>query len=215
MWYLADISFERYFRYHDARIRKKPLYFFFKRIIDIVLSIIGMIIGIPLMLAFGIAIKIESNGPVIYKQVRLGKDKKPFTIYKLRSMYVDAEKYGPKWADKDDSRITKVGRFIRKTRIDEIPQLFNIIKGDMGIVGPRPERPSFTMQFNREIPGFINRLNVKPGLTGLAQVNGGYDIKPGRKYELDMEYIDKMGFFLDLKIMLKTVYIVFTGAGAR
>ena len=149
---------------------------FYQRVLNILLSLIGLAIGIPLIIIFGIRIKIEDNGPITYKQERLGKGGKRFYIYKLRSMRTDAEKFGAQWAEKDDPRITKVGRFIRKTRIDEIPQLFNILKGDMSLIGPRPERPQFTEQFNREIPGFINRLAVKPGLTGWAQVNGGYDM---------------------------------------
>lgn len=212
---MADIYFEEPLKCHNIRLNDKKLFLLFKRFMDITASIAGLAVGIPLMIVFGIAIKLESEGPVIYKQVRLGKNKKPFTIYKLRSMYSDAEKDGPRWADKEDSRVTKVGRFIRKTRIDEIPQLFNIIKGDMCLVGPRPERPSFTLKFSKDIPGFANRLKVKPGLTGLAQVNGGYDIKPKQKYKLDMEYIENMGFLLDLKIILKTVYIVCSGDGAR
>ncbi len=126
---------------------------FYQRVLNILLSLIGLAIGIPLIIIFGIRIKIEDNGPITYKQERLGKGGKRFYIYKLRSMRTDAEKFGAQWAEKDDPRITKVGRFIRKTRIDEIPQLFNILKGDMSLIGPRPERPQFTEQFNREIPG--------------------------------------------------------------
>ena len=125
----------------------------YQRFLDVVLSVIGLLVGIPLMVIFGILIKVEDNGPITYKQERLGKGGKRFYIYKLRSMRTDAEKFGAQWAEKDDPRITKVGKFIRKTRIDEIPQLFNILKGDMSIIGPRPERPSFTMEFNEEIPG--------------------------------------------------------------
>ena len=115
---------------------------------------------------------------------------------------------------KDDPRITKVGRFIRKTRIDEIPQLFNILKGDMSLIGPRPERPQFTEQFNREIPGFINRLAVKPGLTGWAQVNGGYDMTPAEKLVEDIYYIKNRSVLLDFKIIFKTVAVVLTGDGS-
>lgn len=118
-------------------------------------------------------------------------------------------------AQKDDPRVTKIGKFIRKTRIDEIPQLFNILKGDMSLIGPRPERPELTYEFDKEIPGFIERLSIKPGLTGLAQVNGGYDISPKDKLKWDMIYIKNRSILLDISIVLKTVGVVFTGEGAR
>ena len=187
----------------------------YQRFLDVVLSVIGLLVGIPLMVIFGILIKVEDNGPITYKQERLGKGGKKFYIYKLRSMRTDAEKFGAQWAEKDDPRITKVGKFIRKTRIDEIPQLFNILKGDMSIIGPRPERPSFTMEFNEEIPGFIDRLAVKPGLTGWAQVNGGYEITPQEKLIEDIYYIKNRSILLDFKILFKTVKVVLTGDGAR
>ncbi|WP_178412220.1 exopolysaccharide biosynthesis polyprenyl glycosylphosphotransferase [Peptostreptococcaceae bacterium] len=187
----------------------------YQRIMDIVLCLIALIIGIPLMVIFGVLIKIEDNGPAVYKQERVGKGGKCFYLYKLRSMRTDAEKFGAQWAEKDDPRITKVGKFIRKTRIDEIPQLFNILRGDMGIIGPRPERPMFTVQFDEEIPGFINRLSVKPGLTGWAQVNGGYEATPAEKLEDDLYYIKNRSFLLDMKIIFKTVGVVLTGHGAR
>lgn len=187
----------------------------YQRITDIVLCLIALIIGIPLMVIFGVLIKIEDNGPAVYKQERVGKGGKCFYLYKLRSMRTDAEKFGAQWAEKDDPRITKVGKFIRKTRIDEIPQLFNILRGDMGIIGPRPERPMFTVQFDEEIPGFINRLSVKPGLTGWAQVNGGYEATPAEKLEDDLYYIKNRSFLLDMKIIFKTVGVVLTGHGAR
>src|SRR5699024_1412484 len=113
-------------------------------------SLLGLTIGIPLIMIFGMLVKLEDGGPIIYKQERLGKDGKIFNLYKVRSMRIDAEKFGIQWAQNNDPRVLKVGKFIRKTRIDEIPQLFNILKGDMSIVGPRPERPMFTMQFNEE-----------------------------------------------------------------
>lgn len=187
----------------------------YQRVMDIVLCLIALIIGIPLMVIFGVLIKIEDNGPAVYKQERVGKGGKCFYLYKLRSMRTDAEKFGAQWAEKDDPRITKVGKFIRKTRIDEIPQLFNILRGDMGIIGPRPERPMFTIQFDEEIPGFINRLSVKPGLTGWAQVNGGYEATPAEKLEDDLYYIKNRSFLLDMKIIFKTVGVVLTGHGAR
>ena len=198
-----------------SNVNGNMLFDIYQRVLDIVLSVIGLLIGIPLMVIFGILIKVEDNGPITYKQERLGKGGKKFYIYKLRSMRTDAEKFGAQWAEKDDPRITKVGKFIRKTRIDEIPQLFNILKGDMSIIGPRPERPSFTEEFNQEIPGFINRLAVKPGLTGWAQVNGGYEITPEEKLKEDIFYIKNRSILLDLKILFKTVKVVLTGDGAR
>ncbi len=208
-----------YLQYKDAidtsEVKGSWIFDLYQRILDIILSLIGLIIGIPLMLIFGIFIKIEDKGPMTYKQERVGKNGRVFYIYKLRSMRTDAEKFGAKWADKDDPRITNIGKFIRKTRIDELPQLFNILKGDMSIIGPRPERPSFTAQFNEEIPGFINRLAIKPGLTGWAQVNGGYEITPKQKFKEDMYYIRNRSVSLDIKILFKTVKVVLTGDGAR
>ena len=198
-----------------SNVRGNVLFDVYQRVLDIVLSVVGLLVGIPLIAIFGILIKLEDNGPITYKQERLGKGGKRFYIYKLRSMRTDAEKFGAQWAEKNDPRITKVGKFIRKTRIDEIPQLFNILKGDMSIIGPRPERPEFTQEFNEEIPGFINRLAVKPGLTGWAQVNGGYDITPQEKLVGDIYYIENRSILLDFKIILKTVKVVLTGHGAR
>ncbi|CEN89678.1 sugar transferase [Paraclostridium sordellii] len=200
----------------DKINNKKYLYEILKRILDIISSLLGLIVAIPIILVIAIIIKIEDNGPVFYSQQRLGKDEKNFFVYKLRSMRVDAEKYGGvQWAQKDDPRITKIGKFIRKTRIDEIPQLFNILKGDMSLIGPRPERPELTYKFNKEIPGFIDRLVIKPGLTGLAQVNGGYDISPEEKLKWDIIYIKNRNIFLDISIIFKTIGVVFTGEGAR
>ena len=191
------------------------LFKIYHRVLDIIIGIVGLVISIPILIIFGIMIKKEDGGPIFYKQDRLGKDGKVIFIYKLRSMRVDAEKNGAVWAEKNDPRITKVGRFIRKTRIDEIPQFLNILKGEMSIIGPRPERPTLTMEFNEKIPGFINRLVVKPGLTGYAQVNGGYDISPEDKIKDDLYYIRNRSVFLDLGILLKTVKVVLTGEGAR
>lgn len=195
--------------------KKSLIYDIYSRVLDICLSVIGLIIGIPLVLIFGIIIKLEDNGPIIYKQERVGKDGKLFEVYKLRSMKMDAEKYGAQWAQDNDPRILKVGKFIRKTRIDEIPQLFNILKGDMSIIGPRPERPMFTMQFNAEIDGFIDRLLVKPGLTGWAQVNGGYEMTPEEKLKWDLDYIQSRNIFIDIRIIFRTIKVVLTGEGAR
>lgn len=191
------------------------LFKIYHRILDIIISIIGLIISIPMIIVFGFLIKKEDGGPIFYKQDRLGKDGKIIFIYKLRSMRINSETNGAMWAEKNDPRITKVGKFIRKTRIDEIPQFLNILKGEMSIIGPRPERPTLTMEFNDEIPGFINRLVIKPGLTGYAQVHGGYEISPEDKIKEDLYYIKNRSVFLDLSILFKTVKVIFTGEGAR
>lgn len=200
---------------YELKIKNKPVYDVISRIFDVLLSVVSLIIGLPLMLIAAIMIKLEDGGPVFYTQTRLGKDSKTFVIYKMRSMRIDAEAHGAQWAQTDDDRITKVGKFIRKTRIDEIPQLYNIFMGHMKLIGPRPERPELAEEFYVELPEFANRLAVKPGLTGLAQVSGGYDLTPAEKLLLDVEYIEHRGLLLDVKIILKTVVTVFTGDGAR
>lgn len=202
------------YRTYEVELNR-TIYDYTKRILDVFLSLVGLIITFPIVIVFVMLIRLESPGPAFFIQERVGKDGRYFNLIKLRSMVIDAEKNGAQWAKKNDSRITKVGSFIRKTRIDELPQLINVLKGDMSLVGPRPERPVFTAQFDEEIPGFVNRLLVKPGLTGWAQVNGGYDITPEEKYKLDMYYIKNRGFIMDLLICLKTIVIVFTGNGAR
>lgn len=194
---------------------EKKLYELTKRIFDVVFSLIGLIFAMPIGIIVCIFVFIETPGNPIFKQKRCGKNGQSFTLYKIRSMRLDAEKNGAVWAAKNDSRVTKVGSFIRKTRIDEIPQLFNIIKGDMSIVGPRPERLVFYKEFEKTIPGFSKRLAVIPGLTGHAQVNGGYDLGPREKLKYDMEYIGKRDIIMDFKIIIKTAKIVFTGEGAR
>ncbi|MGG3467834.1 exopolysaccharide biosynthesis polyprenyl glycosylphosphotransferase [Neobacillus pocheonensis] len=194
---------------------KKKIYFAFKRLFDLLFSIFGLIITMPVILVFGLFIKLETPGPVFFIQERVGQNGRNFNVLKLRSMGVDAEKNGAQWAEKNDPRVTKIGAFIRKTRIDEIPQFINVIKGDMSLVGPRPERPLFTEQFNKEIPGFIDRLAVKPGITGWAQVNGGYDISPQEKLIHDRYYINNLNFVLDINIIIKTIKVCFTGSGAR
>lgn len=200
----------------NVLVKDSFIYRIYTRTLDIISSLLGLFIGTPLVIIFGLLIKLEDGGPIFYKQERLGKDEKRFFIYKLRSMRVDAEKIGgAQWAQKNDPRITKVGNFIRKTRIDEIPQLVNILKGDMSLIGPRPERPELTYQFDNEIPGFLLRTTVKPGLTGLAQVNGGYEISPEEKLKWDIEYIKNRNILIDIKIIFATIRVVLTGEGAR
>ncbi|MCU5079850.1 sugar transferase [Bacillus cereus] len=186
-----------------------------KRLFDIIFSLILLLLTIPIMLFFCIMITLETSGAPIYFQERLGINGKKFNVFKLRSMVKDAETNGPQWAKEHDSRITKVGLFIRKTRIDELPQLLNILRGDMSFVGPRPEREFFYNEFDAYIPEFKERLIVKPGLTGWAQINGGYNLDPKEKLRLDMEYIEMKTFRMDIRILCKTVLIVLNGNGAR
>ncbi|MFK4307402.1 exopolysaccharide biosynthesis polyprenyl glycosylphosphotransferase [Bacillus sp. RC242] len=194
---------------------QSKIYLGIKYLVDVMFSLVGLIILMPVIMIFSILIVLESPGSPFYLQERLGLSGKRFKVIKLRSMRNDAEKNGAKWAEKNDPRVTKIGLFIRKTRIDELPQLFNILKGDMSLVGPRPERPIFTEKFERDIPGFKKRLEVKPGLTGWAQVNGGYEITPKEKLNLDVYYINHANLLLDFKIILKTIRVVITGEGAR
>lgn len=186
-----------------------------KRGCDILFSILILPVAIFFIFLFFICIKLESPGPVFFKQKRVGLHGAYFNIIKLRSMYVNAEANGAVWAKINDPRITKVGKFIRKTRIDELPQIINVLKGEMSIVGPRPERPVFTAEFEILHPEFTQRLFVKPGITGWAQVNGGYNISPKEKLDLDLYYIDNKSILLDMSIIFKTIKVVFTGHGAR
>lgn len=187
-----------------------------KRFWDIIFGLIGLIISIPFIFVFGIIIKLTSKGPIFFKQERVGYMGKTFDVIKLRSMRNDAEaKTGAVWAQKNDPRVTAVGRFMRKTRIDELPQFWNVLKGDMSMIGPRPERPELTEKFYKQWPEFPQRLRIIPGITGYAQVNGGYDISPGKKCHLDNYYINNYSFLLDIKIALETVKIIITGDGAR
>lgn len=187
-----------------------------KRFFDVCFATILMVPGSILILIFMILIKLETPGKCFYSQKRVGLMGEIITVTKLRSMYEGAEKKtGAVWAQKNDKRITKVGHFMRKTRIDELPQLLSVIKGDMSLIGPRPERPEFTQQFSEEFNNFEQRLVIKPGLSGYAQVHGGYEDNPQEKLINDLYYINHIGFFTDLKIIFKTVEVIFTGDGAR
>ena len=217
-----------------------------KRILDIVLAILALIILAPVLFIAALLISIESRGPIFFRQERIGINRrrgerrsawkeiksdmrrggdrrknihagKPFNIFKLRTMRADAEEFGPALAYKNDPRITRIGRLMRKTRIDEIPQFINVIKGDMSIVGPRPERSFFINKFKQEIPEFTMRLIVKPGITGLAQVESGYAQtvdKVREKLLYDLRYISRLSVLMDLEILFKTIRVVLTGKGA-
>lgn len=189
-----------------------------KRFIDIAFGAFLGLISLPVCLLAAVAIKLNDRGPVFYSQERIGLYGKPFTVYKFRTMRTDAEKFGAQWATKDDPRITKIGKFLRKTRIDELPQLLCVLKGDMSMVGPRPERAVFIAQLREQIPFYISRLKMKPGLTGWAQVCHHYDtstedVKIKLKY--DMYYYENMSLLLDFQILVRTVYVVLTGKGAQ
>jgi len=187
-------------------------YFIFKRLFDIFLASIGLILSLPLWLIIAIAIKLEDGGPIFYSQERVGKDGKIFRILKFRSMIPDAEKdTGAIWASENDPRVTKVGRILRATAMDELPQLLNILKGDMSFVGPRPERPELVEEFTKKFPDFKKRFAVKPGLTGIAQIYGQYDTPPQHKLKYDLLYIKKQSFLLDLKLILLSFYITLRG----
>ncbi|MBJ7996863.1 exopolysaccharide biosynthesis polyprenyl glycosylphosphotransferase [Bacillus mycoides] len=211
------IDYQRSVNTQNIHIQQEPstVYLRIKYVIDFIVSLVGLVILAPVILIFSLLIVLESPGSPFYSQERLGKNGKNFKVLKLRSMRRDAEKNGAKWAEQNDPRVTKMGLFIRKTRIDELPQLINILKGEMSLVGPRPERPIFTEKFEKETPGFKNRLKVRPGLTGWAQVNGGYEITAKEKLILDIYYINNASLIMDLKIMIKTISVVITGSGAR
>lgn len=183
---------------------------FVKRLIDIVCALLLLVIASPFMLVTAVLIRMYDHGPVFYKQVRCTRDMKEFEILKFRSMRTDAEKDGvARLAAKNDSRITPIGRFIRKVRIDELPQLFNILKGEMSFIGPRPERPEIIRKYQEDMPEFTFRTKVKAGLAGYAQVYGKYNTTPYDKLKLDLFYIENYSVWLDLKLMLLTLKILF------
>lgn len=194
-----------------GRYNPQPEYLFVKRLLDIVISAIALVILSPIFLITAIAIKVTDNGPVFYKQIRLTKDGKEFGILKFRSMRVDAEKDGVARlsSGENDDRITPIGKIIRACRVDELPQLINILKGDLSIVGPRPERPEIAAQYCEEMPEFSLRLQAKAGLTGYAQVYGKYNTTPYDKLTMDLMYIAHPSIVEDLKIMFATVKILF------
>ena len=183
------------------------IYKLFKRVFDITISTVGLIITFPILLVTAVAIKLESPGPIIFKQERLGLNGRVFKIYKFRSMCVDAEKSGV-YEKKGDPRVTRVGKFIRKTSIDELPQFINILKGDMSLIGPRPALTYHPWPYNEYTTEQKRMFEVRPGVTGWAQVNGRKEVEWPRRIELNVEYVEKMSFYFDFMIFFKTIFKV-------
>ena len=206
----------------QSDIKCKKIQFFLKRLMDIILSLIGIILLLPVFIILAIWIKMDSKGPAVFRQIRVGKDEKDFTIYKFRTMIVDAEKKKELEIDptnlenfvfqsKSDNRITKSGAFLRKTSLDEIPQLFNVLIGNMSLVGPRPEIPDVVKYYPE---AYRQRLLVVPGITGLAQVSGRGEIELGKTVYYDLTYIKKFSVWFDIKILFRTVFSVVKEEGA-
>jgi len=190
----------------------------FRRLVSFSISLTGLILCLPILPCLMIAVRLSSPGPIFFRQVRVGLRGKPFKVIKFRTMRQDAEKHGAQWASKNDSRVTNLGRFMRKTRLDEIPQLWNVLKGDMGFVGPRPERPEFVDWLNSEIPFYELRHIIRPGLTGWAQVRYGYGAtleETKQKLEYDLYYVKHMSVGLDLLVVFETVKTILLRRGAQ
>jgi sugar transferase (PEP-CTERM system associated) len=199
---------------HGFSLLRNPLRLRLKRVFDIVGALSLLLLTLPVLVLTAIAIKLESRGPVLFKQVRVGEEGSLFTIFKLRSMRTDAEKNGPQWASQNDARVTRVGAFTRRTRIDELPQLLNVLDGSMSFVGPRPERPEFTSTLEHQIPFYALRHALKPGVTGWAQVMYPYGASVEdalQKLQYDLYYIKNHSLTLDLAIVIKTIRVVFLG----
>ncbi len=191
---------------------------FAKRLLDILVATVGLVVALPFMLLVALAVRLDSPGPVFFRQERVGRGGREFTLWKFRSMRTDAEAAGARWAVEGDPRVTRVGRFIRKTRLDELPQLWNVLVGDMSLVGPRPERRMFVEQLKEQCPWYEQRLVVRPGLTGWAQVKAPYAStfeESIEKLKFDLYYIKNLSLFLDISILLSTARIVLLGRGAR
>jgi exopolysaccharide biosynthesis polyprenyl glycosylphosphotransferase len=194
----------------QIKLNSNPGKVYAKRVIDIVVAVVGIVITLPITLLAALAVKLTSSGPVLYYQERVGRRNKRFMLYKFRTMVNNAEeKTGPVFSSKKDGRVTKIGNFLRKTRIDELPQLINVLKGDMSIVGPRPERPYFVDQFKKEVPGYGYRHVMNAGITGLAQVAGKYSTSTEDKLRYDLLYAKGASPMFDLRIMLQTVKVLF------
>ena len=207
------IPFEKTEEYYiePVNVERKIAYEVIKRSLDIIFSILALLILIVPMCIIAVAIKCTSKGAVLYTQERLGKNGKTFKIMKFRSMIDDAEKNSIQWCEKDDPRVTRLGAYLRRYHIDELPQLWNIFVGDMIFVGPRPERECYYDAFETYIHGFHERLKVKPGLTGLAQVSGGSLMRPEEKIVYDIEYIKNRSIWLDIRVLCNTFLNVISG----
>ncbi|MCX5908664.1 MAG: TIGR03013 family PEP-CTERM/XrtA system glycosyltransferase [Deltaproteobacteria bacterium] len=198
--------------------KRSAIYKGIKRSVDRLSSVLGLAISSPALLLIALAIKWDSPGPVLYRQERVGEDGKGFELLKFRSMRVDAEANGPVWAMREDTRVTRVGRIIRKLRLDEIPQMLNVLRGEMSFVGPRPERPFFVERLKREIPFYTHRHSVVPGITGWAQIYYPYGASKEdaqEKLKYDLYYIKHASLLMDLTIILETFKIILLGRGAR
>jgi sugar transferase (PEP-CTERM system associated) len=207
-WFIFSEGFERS-RWNDL----------VKRVLDLVAGVVGLAVSLPIMILIALAVRLDSKGPVIYRQIRVGRMGKCFDVLKFRSMIVDAEKEnGAQWASDNDVRTTRVGRFLRKYRLDELPQFINVIRGDMSFVGPRPERPCFVEDLRKSILYYDERHSVRPGLTGWAQVQYTYGASTEdafRKLEYDLFYLKNMSLTFDLAIIFQTIRIVLAGQGGR
>ena len=202
----------------SAGFRKSRALLIAKRCIDIAVSLLGIILGLPLMGLTALAICLETGCPILFRQERVGLNQQPFTILKFRSMYQDAEANGPKWAQNNDPRITRVGRFLRKFRLDELPQLFNVLRGEMSLVGPRPEQTKLCKMLEHLIPMYWRRHSVRPGVTGWAQIKFHYGstVEDARhKLEYELYYIKNLSLKLDLAIILATFKVILFGRGAK
>ncbi len=202
-------------RINYAKLPRRRVFRFVKRAFDIASCSAALVVCAIPMAVIAVAVKLDSPGPVFYSQTRLGAYSRPIQVVKFRSMRTDAEAMGAQWAQGEDPRVTKVGAFLRKTRLDELPQFWAVIKGDMSLIGPRPEREVFYNEFEKYIHGFSQRMVCRPGITGLAQVNGGYDLLPEEKILYDIEYIKHANLAMDWKIIWKTISVLFTHEGAR
>lgn len=196
--------------------RPNAFYRFFRAALDLVGAVIGLALLAPLFLAVAVSIRLDSPGPIVYRQIRVGRNGRPFALLKFRTMVSDAESNGARFASPDDDRVTRVGRFLRRSRLDELPQLVNILRGQMSLIGPRPERPEFVQEYRRELPSYDFRHLAKPGVTGWAQVTEGYTddvLGTSRKLQRDLYYLKHRSFVLDMKVLSRTVTTVLSGKG--
>lgn len=217
---LDDFVTSPTFRVDLQKVKRRVLIYqetvFFKRVFDVVFSVLVITCGLPVFLVLMLITKLTSAGPVFYKQERLGKGQQPFFIYKFRSMQVDAEKAGPQLSSDGDPRITRWGRFMRKTHLDELPQFWNVLKGDMAIVGPRPERRHFIEEIKAHRPEYMQLFRLKPGITSIGQVRYGYAENVSQmceRVDYDLNYLSNMSLRTDLRIMMGTVRVMVQGNG--